>query len=86
MELIIEKDAAKVLRKMPRSIAENIMKSLKAIAENPFAHHPGVDVIQGVKDGFRLRKGDWRAVYHVSRADKTVRVKTVKTRGKVYKQ
>jgi mRNA-degrading endonuclease RelE of RelBE toxin-antitoxin system len=39
-----------------------------------------------VKDGFRLRHGDWRVLYWVDRAAQAVRVTAVKPRGEAYKR
>lgn len=62
-----------------------MMERLKAIAADPFATHPNVKPLVGEKDVFRLRQGDWRAVYRIERIEEVVRVLVIEIRGKVYK-
>jgi hypothetical protein len=40
-----------------------LIDRLEAIAEQPFATHRNVERIKGEPDDFRLRQGDWRALY-----------------------
>lgn len=85
MRLIFEKQATKALRRMPRKTAEAIRAGLDAIAAVPFAHHANVERIEGAEDAFRLRHGDWRAVYRVDRAAETVAVERIGHRSEVYR-
>ncbi len=65
--------------------AAAIRASLDAVATEPFAHHANVKPLTGVKDSFRLRHGDWRVLYRVDRASRTVYVEWVKLRGGAYR-
>jgi mRNA interferase RelE/StbE len=85
VRLIYEKVAIKALRRMQPKVAATIKASLEAIARDPFAHHPGVDRIKGEKDAFRLRHGDWRALYQVDRAADEVVVEDIGPRGDIYR-
>jgi mRNA-degrading endonuclease RelE of RelBE toxin-antitoxin system len=41
--------------------------------------------MEGSKDSFRVRHGDWRAVYVVDRAADVVRVERIGHRSEVYR-
>jgi mRNA interferase RelE/StbE len=62
-----------------------MMDRLKAIAIDPFAKHPNVEPLKGEQDAFRVRQGDWRAVYQVDRSAGLIRVVTVAARREVYR-
>lgn len=85
MQLVVEKAAAKALRRMPAKLAASIMAGLEAIALDPFGHHANVKPLEGTTAGFRLRRGDWRILYRVDRLAGAVIVESVKTRGDAYK-
>lgn len=59
---------------------------LGEIAVDPFAHHAGVTAFQGVANGFRLRIGDWRAMYVVDTEADAVEVEVIGPRGQVYRR
>jgi mRNA interferase RelE/StbE len=85
MELVIERAAAKALRKLRPKARLAMVERFRRIAENPFAKQTNVDALVGEKDAFRLRQGDWRAVYKVDREAGVVRVLRIAQRGKVYR-
>jgi len=85
MELIIEKAALKVLRKLQPKIAIAMLGRLEAIAANPMLNHANVKPLTGRKDSYRLRQGDWRIVYVVDRKAGRMHVLKIDTRGDVYK-
>ena len=51
----------------------------------PFAEHPNVKSLRGELNAFRLRQGDWRALYRVDRATQQVRVYVIDTRARAYR-
>jgi len=85
MRLVLEKAARKGLDRMAPKAAEAMLKRLEAIAANPFARHANVKALAGEKDAFRLRQGDWRAVYRIIRMQDEMRVVLVDVRGSVYR-
>jgi mRNA interferase RelE/StbE len=85
MALVIEKTAAKVLQKIQPRLATSMLNKLEAIAADPTAHHSNVEPLQGIKNGFRLRQGDWRIVYEVDRKANMVRVTKIGSRGQIYR-
>lgn len=85
MELVITRSARTGMNGMPPKARAALRRRLEAIAGDPFARHANVTAIKGEKDAFRLRQGDWRAVYRVDRAARIVRVAAVAPRGGVYR-
>ncbi|MFV3078097.1 type II toxin-antitoxin system RelE family toxin [Niveispirillum fermenti] len=86
MKIVIAKPAQKGLNKMPATARAALVAKLTAIAAAPFASHPfDVKAMKGEKDMFRIRQGDWRAVYVVLRIEDTIHVRIIDIRGEVYK-
>jgi mRNA interferase RelE/StbE len=65
VELLVAPEAARSLLKIPRAKAEAIMARMRQIAANPYAPLSNVKPLKGEAQTFRLRVGDWRAIYHV---------------------
>ena len=65
MEIDVERAAARGFRKMPREAAEALMTGLEAIAAGQVE---GLDIkhMKGTVASYRLRQGDWRAVYRIT--------------------
>ncbi|MDG5495412.1 type II toxin-antitoxin system RelE/ParE family toxin [Niveispirillum sp. SYP-B3756] len=86
MKLALSKAALKGLSKMPPKARTSMMEKLETVAASPFASHPfDVKALTGVKDMYRIRQGDWRAVYELVRIDDIMMVVIVDIRGEVYK-
>jgi mRNA-degrading endonuclease RelE of RelBE toxin-antitoxin system len=85
MELLLEKPARKGLERMPRKSAEAMLKRLENIAASPRAQHANVKPLVGFKDTYRLRQGDWRAVYRLVYEANQMRVVVVDVRGSIYR-
>ncbi len=85
MRLLLEKPARKGLDRMPAKAADAMLARLERIAADPFGHHPNVTAMQGMKDAFRLRQGDWRAVYRLDRGANAMLIVLVDVRGGVYR-
>jgi mRNA-degrading endonuclease RelE of RelBE toxin-antitoxin system len=85
MRLIVGKAALRALGTMPTKIALSMMERLRRISADPFTSQPNVERIQGVKDGFRLRQGDWRALYRIDRERDEMLVDRIAHRREVYR-
>jgi mRNA interferase RelE/StbE len=83
LALIIPPWAAQELTSVPRDVAKRLRERLERIAESPFAPQPGVKPMTGRPGVFRVRQGDWRAVYSVEDGD--VIVERVGNRKAVYR-
>lgn len=73
----------KQLEAAPRDVAKQLRDRLEGIAANPFAPQRGVRPMSGGSGSFRVRQGDWRAVYTVEDGD--VIVERVAHRKEVYR-
>lgn len=79
----VKKQADKALRRMQPKRSAAIISDLRKVAENPTRRD--VDVRKLVdRPGYRLRVGDWRAIYTLS-AD-TLTVIWIGPRGEAYKE
>ncbi|SNS24839.1 MULTISPECIES: type II toxin-antitoxin system RelE/ParE family toxin [unclassified Azospirillum] len=86
MKLALSKAALKGLSKMPPKARATMMTKLETVAASPFANHPfDVKALTGVPDTYRIRQGDWRAVYALVRVEDTMMVIIIDIRGEVYK-
>ena len=86
MRLVIERAAMRRLGELPEPARAALLRRLKLIAGNPFAKHANVERYKGAgPDRFRLRQGQWRAIYEIDREAQEMRVQVIETRGSVYR-
>jgi mRNA interferase RelE/StbE len=78
----ISKTAAKALSKLPTKIAEKIENALLKLEEN--SRPTGSKQLSGFKDLYRLRIGDYRAIYSVKEEIVTIIVLDVGHRKEIY--
>ena len=84
MKLVIDRIAIRKLARVQPRIRETVLSRMERIAAAPFARHGNVEPLQGTKDTFRLRVGDWRVIYRVDRKSRVVQVLDFGSRGAVY--
>ena len=70
--LIIPARIFKQLAALPRADSRRLLERLEAIALAPEALHPGVTPLVGEQGAWRVRQGDWRAVFRIEDGDVTV--------------
>lgn len=66
--VLVSSTFARQFRKMPAQDRERIRKGLRRLEEDPFTPRPGADIrkLEGTAPPkYRLRVGDYRAVYAV---------------------
>jgi mRNA interferase RelE/StbE len=85
MLLLIANKALRELGKLPKDVQTRMRGRFWEIAADPFASLRNVERLQGEKNWFRLRVGDWRAVYKVDTATQTVTIEHIAKRGEVYR-
>jgi mRNA interferase RelE/StbE len=56
---------------------------LLALAADPFARNPNIKKLTG-REGYRLRIGNWRALYTIDLDDEVISVMVIKPRGGAY--
>ncbi len=81
-QVIIKRFAEKELDALPANLHERIVKRLLALEENP--RPSGIKKLQG-QESYRLRVGDYRALYTIDDKTKKVVVLSVGHRREVYR-
>lgn len=69
-EIRLHRDVAKALSRMEPKLRARIIRGVRALQESPYEPRPGADILRlsgtkGREDIFRLRIGDYRAIYAV---------------------
>ena len=82
-KITYSKEAIKNLSKMPKQWQERICEKLFLLAQNPYAPNNNVKMLGGGK-GYRLRVGDYRAVYYLHNNALIIEVVKIKHRREVY--
>jgi mRNA interferase RelE/StbE len=65
MSVVYDRQAEKDLRSVPRDDRERLYDRLEEIADDPHGHHRSIRPLTGLEGVFRVRQGDWRAIYKV---------------------
>ena len=76
-------EALKALSRMDRTVAKRIRVKILALARDPKAPNNNVKKLSGI-EGYRLRVGDWCAVYTLQQQVLTVVVVRIGHRSEVY--
>jgi mRNA-degrading endonuclease RelE of RelBE toxin-antitoxin system len=83
LALIIPPPVIKQLAGLPRADAGRLLERLQLIAAAPDQRHPNVALLTGEAGTYRLRQGQWRAVFSIEDGD--VIVDRVAHRREVYR-
>jgi mRNA interferase RelE/StbE len=83
----LHREVAKTLARMNAKTRSRIIRALRILQDDPFQPRSGADIVRlkgtrGRQDLFRLRIGDYRAIYAVE--DNMVYVTDLFQRGKGY--
>ena len=84
MELIFSPAAVKALMKLPAKDGAALMAKLQQIAATPAGQYPWAKRLTG-HPGFRIRQGDWRAIYILNFDADKMTVEKIAKRDEVYK-
>lgn len=76
--------AIKSLRKLPEDAREKLINKIEELAKDPFSPFLDIKNMQG-RDGYRLRVGDWRAIYELNNHQLQIIVIKIGNRKEVYK-
>ena len=85
MRLVAKSAARKTLKRIQLKAARAIMGDMWRIAADPFARHPQAKALAGLPGMYRLRHGDWRAIYRIDRERQTVFLEDVSKREEAYR-
>jgi mRNA interferase RelE/StbE len=81
-EVIITKSAQREIRKLPNSLIEKVIATILPLAENP--RPVGSIKLEGSKNGYRIRIGDYRILYTIEDKIRIVEIESVKNRREAY--
>lgn len=79
-KIIIEKPAAKFIKKQPVNQQKRILKAISLLPESG-----DIKQMKGENGHFRLRVGDYRLIYRVEHNILTVIIMNAGNRGQIYK-
>ena len=82
-KLLIKRSAAKELEALPRKDRSRIVAKIEGLADNP--RPSGSEKLSG-EEKYRLRQGDYRALYSVQAASTTVTIVKIGHRREVYRR
>lgn len=80
--ILIKGDAEKEIRALPKSDLKRVVRKIQSLSENP--RPEGCEKLKG-EEGYRIRQGDYRAIYLIDDSEKTIRVIRVGHRREVYR-
>ncbi|MEK7163704.1 MAG: type II toxin-antitoxin system RelE/ParE family toxin [Patescibacteria group bacterium] len=83
MQIYITKPAQKDLDRLPNKIVVKIGMEIQKLANNPYP--PNSKKLQFRDNTYRIRLGDYRAVYEVDVPDKKIHVVKIRHRKDVYR-
>jgi mRNA-degrading endonuclease RelE of RelBE toxin-antitoxin system len=72
MALLLPLRVEKQLEALPRAERRRLMERLRAIAAAPDEQHPNVLPLTGRSGVFRVRQGNWRALFRIEETDVVV--------------
>jgi mRNA interferase RelE/StbE len=81
--LVIPSKVFKQLAALPKADARRLLERLEGIAAAPDALHLGVTGLVGELGAYRVRQGDWRAIFRIEEGD--VIVDRIAHRREVYR-
>ena len=85
MRLQFDRRASRDLASLPKQDRQALIDRLQSVAADPFGTHSFVRPIVGDSGLYRLRHGDWRAIYRLVRSDGVMIVEHVAHRREVYR-
>lgn len=82
-KVLLERSAERDLRRLAPDIHDRIIDAIRGLASSP--RPAGCRKLEGSKNDWRIRVGDWRVIYEVADREKEVRVNRIRHRREVYR-
>ena len=82
-EILLERRAEKDLKKLSSELFERIIEKIQSLSENPKPQ--GSRKITGSKSDWRIRIGDYRAIYEIDEKEKRVKIMRIRHRREAYR-
>jgi mRNA interferase RelE/StbE len=83
-QVYVETSVLEAMHRIPRPDRERIAAKIGGLRGEP--RPSGCEKLDGMRDAFRLRQGDYRIVYEVDDAKRRVAVTRVAHRSNVYRR
>lgn len=84
VQIVFAASALKVLRRIQPKKAEDIMAAIRRVAADPRAKNNNLKPLHGIRNGFRVRVGDWRVSFTLDYAAQVMDVFEIAPRGGAY--
>jgi mRNA interferase RelE/StbE len=81
--LLIKRSAADELGRIPKRDLRRVVERIRALGEDPRPH--GCEKLSA-QERSRVRQGDYRVVYSIDDAERTVEIVKIGRRGEVYRK
>ncbi len=82
-EIIIQRQAQRHFRRIPKNDADAIRERIDSLARNPWPR--GIVKLRTKTDLWRVRQGDYRIVYSIDDNQKIITISDINHRKQVYK-
>jgi mRNA interferase RelE/StbE len=82
-EVLLERSAAKDLRRLSSRVHDQVVDRIAALAKNP--RPLGSRKLSGSENDWRIRVGDYRVIYEIVDKIRVVRVYRIRHRREVYR-
>ena len=82
---MIAASAVKTLRRIQAAKAEDILAAVGRVAADPRAKNNNLKPLKGLRNGFRIRVGDWRVSFTLDYAAEAKDVFEIAPRGGAYR-
>jgi mRNA interferase RelE/StbE len=80
--VVISRPAQKEIKSLDQVVRVRVLQALRALAADP--RPSGCRKLVGAQHRWRIRVGDYRAIYAINDADKLIEVIAVRHRSKAY--
>jgi mRNA interferase RelE/StbE len=77
------RSACKELEDLPANVAYRILQKIESLSKNP--RSPGTIKLQGRKNFWRMRVGDYRVIYSIIDSSQVVDIAIIRHRRDVYR-
>jgi len=85
VQIVIVASALKVLRRVQPKKAQDILAAIRRVAADPRAKNNNLKPLTGIRNGFRIRVGDWRVSFTLDHAAQAMDVFEIAPRGGAYR-
>ena len=82
-EVLLERNAEKDLRKLPKNVFKQIITKIKLLANIP--RPKGTKKLMDYNNFWRIRVGSYRVIYEIIDSSEIIRIYKIKHRKDVYK-